>query len=85
MIRPSNLTGRSLLDRSRLLTVSTETFHRAASSRLVNSVSSVGLSVIIGGLPLIKLWRRQVSPIKKMPAGLTLSHIREHPQQRYKQ
>jgi hypothetical protein len=53
MMRPSYLTGRSLLARSRLLTVSTETFHRAASSRLVNSVSSIGPPITDHGrLPL---------------------------------
>jgi hypothetical protein len=45
MTRPSSLVGRSILIRSRLLTVSIETFHRSASSRLVNNAPSVDPSV----------------------------------------
>ena len=41
MIRPSNLNGRNTLARSRRLIVSIETFHRSASSRLVNNESSI--------------------------------------------
>jgi hypothetical protein len=41
MIRPSNLSGRNTLARSRRLIVSIETFHRSANSRLVNNESSI--------------------------------------------
>jgi hypothetical protein len=46
-MRPSSRIGRSMLARSRRLRVSTETFHRFASSRLVNNESSVALSSLL--------------------------------------
>jgi hypothetical protein len=46
-MRPSSRIGRSMLARSRRLRVSTDTFHRFASSRLVNNESSVALSSLL--------------------------------------
>jgi hypothetical protein len=53
-MRPSSRIGRSMLARSRRLRVSTDTFHRFASSRLVNNESSVALSSLLSASLLVK-------------------------------